>query len=1120
MTKHVKSSEGKGRNLLITSAAFAAMIMPLSYASPSVSIERAEYALASHAHEKGASQIPSRNELDSARTRLEEERKIYQKKLQEFNALKANIIPQDKYQGIISEQDLNVENQAKQIQPLLEQIKSINEDIIRINKQNNEDISGLQDAYDTSYKALQSAEAEMLNHQINLTNKIKDNELKIQQLSDKASAAREDFENKKTEFESFKATYEQSLASYNSDVLIYEAKLADIKSNIKSLEKQIESLPTDNNKGYKEAQQNRESILNKINALKVEYKKESTRFNQITQAFDQTKNKYSNLEKSYLNAKSAVDIANEEIQRTNLLIIQENNTLKDKCNESQNKYEEVKKAHKKLSETYEKQIKTAASKNKENNQLYSDLENKVNELTVMVNEYNNEREKISGDIQNTKALVDSAYSTVMEAYNSLKKLNDTTVKLAEEYNTAADSYNAQMQKDYNKKLSDYNEAHAKFKADVAKMKEDTHKFGNLVKPAWQGLSFGNGGPRKIENGGLTWINGSAPTVIEGNKLYTEIAPQESAVAVYSGNAVEGITFAGKQIDSMRVTYLNCNEEKPELDNSANGPVYIGADADIRMGFDACYKITNRNIQEPMRPGSQFSYQSDTPLGNHFFKKLVIGGRQDIVIGQSQAIIVVIELFDQQGNPITFSKETPADIYFPDMYRVKAANGGVDYFKSMSASNFDEIIPIKGATIKENQVVKGYSPLNPYVPFDATTPITVNAEYTPKNQPVTWDDINNPDFYKSCYMGVKDNGTDIAFNLVKNVIPISGSSEVRNYPKANETGFTQYFLANIPSVPLPLVPSNEKPEPPVFIKPLEISSNELGDKPEAIDIKVPSFNKLKTPDSPDVLETIKPKSISNVDKHKAPTCPAPTKTLPLLENVKDISNTMSPLPHAPEVLPAVPLVPQIKIPEANGGEITVMVGTPVTEKMLGDEITSEGKIKSIEPVDGAVDTSKPGVEDVKVKVTFEDNTGREVVVRVNVIDAPEADGGEITVMVGTPVTEKMLGDEITSEGKIKSIEPVDGAVDTSKPGVEDVKVKVTFEDNTVREVVVRVNVIDAPEDKKEITNSSNSMTVKKSTSKHDATPNTSDKSSVVPIVVLGFISTLMIKIGLKTINKED
>ncbi len=132
-------------------------------------------------------------------------------------------------------------------------------------------------------------------------------------------------------------------------------------------------------------------------------------------------------------------------------------------------------------------------------------------------------------------------------------------------------------------------------------------------------------------------------------------------------------------------------------------------------------------------------------------------------------------------------------------------------------------------------------------------------------------------------------------------------------------------------------------------------------------------------------------------------------------------------------------------------------------MLKDHVQSDGQIATVEPVNGTVDTSKPGLIQVPVKVTFDNGYSTQIDVPVDVKPVapavPEATGTTITVDQDQPITNDTIKDHIKTDGDIKEVEPEHGPIDTSKPGEQTVPVKVTFENGTTK--VVNVPVVVKP-----------------------------------------------------------
>ncbi len=173
------------------------------------------------------------------------------------------------------------------------------------------------------------------------------------------------------------------------------------------------------------------------------------------------------------------------------------------------------------------------------------------------------------------------------------------------------------------------------------------------------------------------------------------------------------------------------------------------------------------------------------------------------------------------------------------------------------------------------------------------------------------------------------------------------------------------------------------------------------------------------------------------------------------------------PSVPPVVPQVPpmpWVPVVPVPTASAKDLTVTEGTEITNDMIKDQIETTGKIKSVEPVNGPINTKVPGTYKPEIKVTYENGSSVTIPMTVTVnqkwVDIkpiPEAKARDLVVKEGTTITDDMIKAQIDSPAEIKSAVPVKGAIDTSKPGTKTVDVKVTFADGSSRIVPMTVTV---------------------------------------------------------------
>ncbi len=127
---------------------------------------------------------------------------------------------------------------------------------------------------------------------------------------------------------------------------------------------------------------------------------------------------------------------------------------------------------------------------------------------------------------------------------------------------------------------------------------------------------------------------------------------------------------------------------------------------------------------------------------------------------------------------------------------------------------------------------------------------------------------------------------------------------------------------------------------------------------------------------------------------------------------------------------VPVDVKAVAPEAGGTPLTVNQGEKVTDGMVTGHIETKGTITGVEP-EGDINTDTPGQQTIPVKVTF--NNGTSKVVNIPLTVNPTATANKITVDQGQTVTDDMLQNAIKTDGKIKSVVPVDGPVSTADAG---------------------------------------------------------------------------------------
>ena len=1061
MLKHNSSSrETSGNNgerkLLATSAAVVALMLPLSFASPAMSIERAATTIDAQLQQKAATPTaPSQTEFDAAKQKFTAQEQVYQQQVQAYNQAKADNLPLPNYQTIISDQDAKVAELNNQINPLLNQLNTVNQSITQINTENSDKLAQLLQAYNNAAQQVTDSQ----NKLTTIQNKIATQKATVDGANEKAAAAMKDMQAKETNFNNFKPEYEEMAESYKAQKAQYESKLTNIDNEITALKNQIGNLPLGSDEGYPQAREKSAAIQAQIDKLQAEYNSVEAQYNTIDTAYGDLQDEYTKYETAYNSAKAAVDAANAKIQEVNAEVAQDNDTLKSECQKAQTAYDQAVAARQNIEAEYKKQVAAAQAENQKNEAMYKDLEGKVNELTNMVNEYNAKRAEMATQAQNAKTAVDTAYQNALNAYNSLSTLRQAAEQLGTQYNTEVQAYNTQLQDEYNTKLNEYNEAQAKFKAEVEKIKQENQQNGVLSKPAWQGLSFGDGPMRLIADGGLSW-DSNAPTITEGNKLYLEIAPNQSATVTYSGNAVKGITFAGKQVNAVQINYYNNNVSALNENSNAVGPVWIGADADIRNGFNACFKIVDPNIQIPIAPGSQFSNYN---IADKKFDTVFNNGNS-VVCANDSPVNVTMTFLDDSNQPINFSKEMPAAIYIPNIYSLQEINDGVRIYKTMAWSNFSEVVPISGSDMifENNLYAWGYFTNSK---FSTVEDVWINGKFVDNTvvaQNDKWSAVNNPDFYKSCILGVQNSGSSIRMQFFKVQIAQNGSQEVKDYPGAIDVGFNQRFLANIPAVELPLAPTVQKPMPPTLAQPVDLNLTALGDAPAVENVTVPTVTDLTKPAVVGTLGQITPKDVTpDENALNKTTCPAPGVAVPENTLPAQPDGIGVNAPQAPQGLPEAPSVPAT--PTASGIPFTVHVGTKVTDKDLENHIKTDGKIAKVTPLNGPVNTSQPGVQNVPVKVTYKNGMHRIVHIKITVVGNPDdsippASGIPITVPQGTKITNKDLENHIKTDGKIAKVIPLNGPVNTSQPGVQEIPVKVIFSNGKSRIVIIKVTVI--------------------------------------------------------------
>ncbi len=920
------TSANKGEHkLLVKSAAVVALMLPLSFASPAISIERASGAIDMQVTRKASAQEPSQAEFDAAKQEFTAQEQVYQEKIQAYNQAKADNLPLPNYQTIVSEQDAKIAELNNQITPLLNQLTAINESISQINTDNSEKLAQLLEAYNNAAQKV----TESQNNLDSIKDKIASQKTSVDGVNEKAAAAVKVMQEKQAEFDTFKTAYEQKAAEYNAQKAQYEARLTNINSEINSLKIEIANLPPEVDEGYSQAREKAAAIQVQIDSLQAEYNSVSAEYNKINAVFNDLSAKYNALESSYNSSKDAVEKANAQIQVVNAEINNENDNLKDQCEKAQTAYDQAVAARESIEKEYKQQVKAAQAENQKNQTFYAELEGKVNELTNLVNEYNAKRNELATQAENAKTNIDTAYQNALDAYDSLMTLRQTAEKLGTQYNTEVEAYNTQLQNEYNTKLNEYNEAQAKFKAEVEKIEKDNKKNGVLSKPAWQGLSFGDGPMHLIADGGLSW-DSTAPTIQEGNKLYLEIAPKQTSTITYTGNAVEGITFAGKQIKAIKVEYNNNNSPDFGKYNSV-GPIWIGADADIRNGFNLCFKIVDPAAQQPIAPGSQFS---NTNIVLKSFAQKIPSGAS--VASNASPLYVTMTFLDENDNPISFTKDMPAALYIPNIYSQEELNGDVLIHKTMFWNDFNEIVPINGSDMK---FIKDLQAWGFYTNSKYTTVqnIWINNEYvdnTDVDNNEKWDAINNPDFYKSCILGVKNSGSSIKMGFSKYQLAEAGTQAVIEYSNARDVGFNQRFLSNIPAISLPLAPTVQEPTPPTLLQAVDLGLTAIGDAPAPEQVEVPTLVNLQLPPAVGSLDQVNPKNVSP-DAHALThtTCPAPGVALPV-NNVPPHPEAMGvDAPQAPQKLPQVPPVPEKPKTYKNYGR-TGEGSTPKTSDVSG------------------------------------------------------------------------------------------------------------------------------------------------------------------------------------------
>ncbi len=1063
MAKDAKNVEGLiGHKFALASATAAALTLPLAFATPSVAIQRAEKAVdGAQSKAKGAiTRAPSQQDFNRLKNEYETQKQNYIKDLANYNNTVNSPDTKTKsdYDDLVSDQNDEIDDLNQELNDLRDNLNDLNQMVKDIDTSNKEALDASIAEYRRHADAAEAAKAKMENLEQQIAATRTPETQNINELKAKAEAAKQEMDQKAAALNAAKPAFDQNTAEYNTKKAQYEAKLNGIDTQIDALKAQIQALTKDSPAGYQDARDEASRIQAQIDALKAEHDAIEAEYNQIKASYNGVKAKQTELENAYNAAKAAVDAANAKVNEVNNQITSDNSQLQNEYNKAKAEYDQAIAARNATEALINKQKQDAMTENAKNLQAYNEAKAKYDEVAAKVKQFNRERTNTAKAIKDSKAKVNGAYEAAKAAYTKLGKALNAAKAELRDYNNDIDAYNSGQEALYNAEMqtyrrlqNEYIEAKRKFDNELDDMRRYSHLNGHLSQAQGQALQWGHH-PVDVNNlsnrGDLYW-EGNPHTVTDSNELYTRLAPGQSKTVVYTGEAIRGSKFAGKDINAVRVTYTNKN----------NYDEWIGANADITHGFVVVFDYKDASKQNPIGKKRLFSFDNPN-MPKHFSERYQ---------HSQQNTGVSIQLIDDNGRPFEFSNDKPAGLWIASLNHNQEEGGTVDGAEVLTQWNFNKLIPITGSKATATDRV-------PYINHNVigTTQYTNGGNTQPGNVFSKlnngWDHTGSPDFYKAAILGVKTSGNTIDFTTTQNVAVVKPNDpRYKKFGRANGMGTWFAFYSDTQIAPIPLVPGvPERPE--LHTKNKIDYEFSMPDKPDAKpSMEVPSVQKIKNPDKVTKVAEVK---TPTADLGIAPTAPkAPTTENPIdvvAPAAKPGDLNLPGLVDAPKPLPVVPKVPKYQvpmtpikpIPPATAKEITVNVGEEITPDMIKNQIETTGDIAKVEPVKGKIDTSKPGKQTVEVKVTYTDGSSVITPMDVNVLlpwtpikPIAPATADPIRVKVGTEITPDMVKNQIKTDGDVAKVELVDGPIDTSYVH----PVKVTYKDGSSVVTPMKVTV---------------------------------------------------------------
>lgn len=700
----------------------------------------------------------------------------------------------------------------------------------------------------------------------------------------KATLAIIDFNNQ------LKEQYDAKIAEYNTDVLKVNAQNAAIDAAYDVARQayeaevlQIETYNADAKVKYEEAYQRYQAETQRILQLN-EYKKQKyhTDLSEFNKEVVKVNEDNQKLESDYQAAYAAYEAELDRIKSTNASneatynqaletyrfeverINRENEEKRKNFELQQGSATEAEAENKRLEaeyntayKAYEEALARVQSANQTSNQAYQDA----------LTKYRSEVERINRENEAKRI-----------AYEEARRTFDTTSSNIDAENQLIRQRNQQAQEAYNRAMEVYRTEKERHDRAVAEAQSSLTQEGHLSRLLVQNLKFSEESNAKVNIKGADYFavddsigqdTSTAFTMfIEDYTGATSKIQPSSPINWVSSDTLPAYAAVLGARKTLEVTYTN-------LSNSSYNSTPISK---------VVYNLKNNNDKQ-----ATIYVMSDPTNGVVPYVKT-----------ERQSLSVEITFFDQQGNPISFSREDPAILALSSLNHYKDNNRqGWQHVEKITDYNF-EFIPINGSTVTENR--DGIYSIN-----DNSTP-TDGSKWTTDD----WDQSDNPNFYYGAGAGIVTSGDSIRFTMVQENNTDSGhwltiSSKVAAIggiipapPKEPTLKLEKEKTASETSPPEPVYePLPQEPTPG--------GQTDIPQPPSKPNLIIPN-----RPQEPTYEALPKEPTVSYLDIPEAPTKPilkalpkeptAPTyESLPIAPTV-----TYKETPRAPQKDPSLPL----------------------------------------------------------------------------------------------------------------------------------------------------------------------------------------------------------------------